>query len=80
MLDESLKMWNNIIASGGDFKDNAYTSHTEINLINKDTNSLKQLNHYFNEMYKLEEAQKKESTRTLDSLLVPPPIDTVKVK
>jgi hypothetical protein len=80
MLDQSIKTWDNIIADGGDFKDNAFKFHTEINLINKDTNSLKQLNNYFNEMYKLSEAEKDQNTSRLDSLLTPPPIDTVKVK
>jgi hypothetical protein len=80
MLDQSLKTWDNIISSGGEFKDNGFIFHTEINLINKDTNSLKQLNNYFNQMYNLEEARKEQSTQRLDSLLVPPPHDTVKVK
>ena len=80
MLNQSLNTWNNIIASGGEFKDNGFTFHAEINLINKDTNSLKQLNNYLDEMYKINEARKDRSTAKLDSLLVPPPIDTVKVK
>lgn len=80
MLNESLNMWNNIISYGGDFKDNAVTAHTEINMINKNTNSLKQLNDYINKMFTLEEKRKSESTAKLDSLLTPPPIDTVKVK
>ncbi|HUZ59823.1 MAG TPA: DUF4836 family protein [Hanamia sp.] len=78
MLDKSLNMWNNITAYGGDFKDNAFTFHTEINLINKDTSSLKQLSDYINAMYKINEAKKDENNNKLDSLLVPPPIDTVK--
>ena len=80
MLDESLKMWNNIISYGGDFKDNAIRVHSEVNMINKDTNSLKQLNDYINKMYTLDQKNKSESTTKLDSLLTPPPIDTVKVK
>ena len=80
MFNESLNMWNNITAYGGDFKDNGFTFHTEINLINKDTNSLKQLNNYMNDMFKMQEAKKDQNNHKLDSLLVPPPIDTVKVK
>jgi len=80
MLDESLKTWDNIISSGGEYKDNGFAFHTEVNLINKDSNSLKQLNNYFNQMYNLEEARKEQSTQRLDSLLVPPPHDTVNVK
>jgi hypothetical protein len=80
MLNESLKTWDNIISSGGEYKENGFAFHTEVNLINKDTNSLKQLNNYFNQMYILEEARKAQSTQRLDSLLVPPPHDTVNVK
>ena len=80
MLDQSLNTWNNIIAYGGEFKDNAFTFHAEINLINKDTNSLKQLNNYFNEIFKIREVNKDQNNHRLDSLLVPPPNDTVKVK
>ena len=80
MLNQSLNIWNNIISDGGDFKDNSFKFHTEINLINKDTNSLKQLKNYFSGMYKLNQAGKDENTARLDSLLVPPPTDTVKVK
>lgn len=78
MLNKSLNMWNNITAYGGDFKDNAFTFHTEINLVNRDTSSLKQLSDYINAMYKINEAKKDENNNKLDSLLVPPPIDTVK--
>lgn len=80
MLNESLKIWNNIISYGGDFKDNTITAHSEINMINKDINSLKQLNDYINKMYTLDQKSKSENTAKLDSLLTPPPIDTVKVK
>ncbi|MEO6837834.1 MAG: DUF4836 family protein [Ginsengibacter sp.] len=80
MLDQSLNMWDNITAYGGDFKDNGFTFHSEINLINKDTNSLRQLNNYMNEMYKMHEAKKDQNNHSLDSSLVAPPIDTVKVK
>lgn len=80
MLNESLQMWNNIVSTGGEFKGDGFAFHTEINLINKDTNSLRQLNNYFNKMYQINQAEKEKSTAKLDSLLVPPPIDTVKVK
>jgi hypothetical protein len=80
MLDQSLNTWNNIISYGGDFNDNAFKFHSEINLINKDSNSLKQLNHYLDQLSLYHESKKDKSTKRLDSLLVPPPIDTVKVK
>jgi len=80
LMDESLKLWNNIYVTTGDFKDNALTGHTEINLIDQSTNSLKQLNHYFDAIAKVEKEKmdkQKSETSITDSLMVPPPIDTV---
>ncbi len=45
-LDESRKMWEDILMTGGEFKDGAFTSQFDINLVDKNTNSLKQLNQY----------------------------------
>lgn len=45
-LDASLKFWDHIIMNGGEFKDGGVTQHFEINLVDKTTNSLKQLNKY----------------------------------
>ncbi len=81
MLDQSLNFWNNIIATGGEFNDGGFTFHTDINLMNKDTNSLQQLSNYLNQLYIIHESEKADTSnmaRRLDSLLVPPPADTVK--
>ena len=80
IMDESLKLWNNVYVTTGDFKDNALTGHTEINLIDQSTNSLKQLNHYFDAIAKVEKDKmdkQKSETKLTDSLMIPPPIDTV---
>ncbi len=82
MFDQSLKMWNNVIMTGGDYTNGAFTANTVINLVDGSTNSLKQLNTYVDQMYKLNEEKRAGNLREnkLDSLLTPPPIDTVKVK
>ncbi|MEO5650712.1 MAG: DUF4836 family protein [Ginsengibacter sp.] len=82
LLDQSLKIWNTVTMAGGDIKEDAFTSKTEVNLIDQNTNSLKQLNHYFDEMFKINEAKRARNVpvKNLDSLLTPPPIDTVKVQ
>lgn len=80
LMDQSLKTWKNIIATGGEIKDNAFTFHTEINFIDQQANSLKQLNNYLNEMYKINEERKQQTNKRLDSLLTPPPTDTIKAK
>lgn len=80
IMDESLKLWNNIISTSGDFKDGALTGSTEINFIDQSSNSLKQLNHYLDVIAKVEiEKKEKEKTQmnTIDTLMVPPPIDTI---
>ncbi len=81
MLDQSLNVWNNIISTGGEFNNGGFTFKTTVNLVNKDSNSLQQLSNYFNQMFLIEEKTKTEApdmTHRLDSLLVPPPVDTVK--
>lgn len=80
IIDASLNLWNNIYVTTGDFRNNALTGHTEINLIDQNTNSLKQLNHYFDTIAKVEKEKmdkEKSETKTTDSLIIPPPIDTV---
>ncbi len=60
--DATLKMWDNMLISGGNFKDDAISQHWEINLIDKNTNSLKQLNTYAGTM----SAINKKKTATND--------------
>jgi hypothetical protein len=81
MIDQSLNFWNNTISTGGEFKDGGFTFQTDINLINKDTNSLKQLSNYLDQLYTIHESEKADTSANnlrLDSLLVAPPVDTVK--
>jgi hypothetical protein len=40
-VDASLKMWQDVVASGGDYNDKAVSFDFEINLVDKTTNSLK---------------------------------------
>jgi hypothetical protein len=61
MYDASLKMWDNVLWKGGDIDDGAITQNIEINLMDKTTNSLKQLNQYSSELGRLQkEKQKKQ--------------------
>jgi hypothetical protein len=81
LIDESLNLWNNIISTGGEFDDGGFSFHTNINFINKDSNSLKQLSHYVDQLYLIHQSEKADEANTmrqLDSLLVAPPVDTVK--
>ena len=53
--DASIKMWDNMYISGGNFKDGGITQHWEINMMDKNTNSLKQLNSYSSVMGSINE-------------------------
>lgn len=46
IYDASIKLWDNVLMKAGDITDGAITQSIEINLVDKSTNSLKQLNQY----------------------------------
>ncbi|MET0394791.1 MAG: DUF4836 family protein [Chitinophagaceae bacterium] len=50
LVNESLHFWEDVVFYGGERKDDAMESHFEINLKDKSTNSLKQLNTYLGRM------------------------------
>ncbi|MBC7889633.1 MAG: DUF4836 family protein [Ferruginibacter sp.] len=61
--DASLKMWDNILWKGGNYSEDGIQQTIEINLVDKTTNSLKQLNQYaakLSELYKEQRRKQKE--------------------
>lgn len=77
-LVASANMWQDAIATGGTYKDKAMDFQFEINLVDKNTNSLKQLNQYINTMYKIQEEKKKrlmDYDNSVDRLTAPPGVD-----
>ncbi len=73
--DLSIKMWDNLIINGGGFKDGALNQHWEINLIDKTTNSLKQLNKYGGAMAAIQEKkaqQQNDFWKNEDLMTIPP--------
>ncbi len=48
--DASVQMWKDIVMTGGEFKDDAIVQEVEVNLVDKNTNSLKQLNSYVDKL------------------------------
>ena len=81
LIAENLKMWKNVIVTGGQVKNDAIELKTEIRLMDKNTNSLKQLNGFFYAMSQLQKRMKSTTPtgRDLDSLLTPPKTDTVRI-
>lgn len=57
-FNANIKTWDNLVLSGGNFKDGGLTQHLEINLVDKNTNSLKQLNSYAGTMGAIEEKKR----------------------
>ena len=70
----SMKMWDNLISYGGDFKDGAVRQHVEINLVDKSTNSLKQLNSYLGTIEDLRRKKRNERATVI------PGVDSIKIK
>lgn len=72
VYDASLKMWDNVTFKGGSFKDGAMISNGEINLVDKSTNSLKQMNTYFaliGQVMKEKEKKQKEDMMALEDAM-----------
>lgn len=83
ILNESIKTWQNIYSLGGEFKDGAFIMNTEVNLSDKNINSLKQLSGYFDRISGAVMEKKKGFEGKLskaDSTVIYPPLsglDTV---
>ncbi len=60
LYDISLKTWESIIWKGGEFKEGALTQSFEINLLDKNTNSLKQLNQYAGKLAEIQVQKKRK--------------------
>jgi hypothetical protein len=87
-MAEALKTWQDIFAVGGDYKDGVSQYDYELNMVDKNTNSLKQLNQYFENLHKLKKSRPKlelkevtlEEIKQADTKRVPPPPPPAKKK
>jgi hypothetical protein len=59
-------IWQDIVAAGGSYKDKAMNFTFEVNLVDKNTNSLKQLNQYINNLYKINSERKNRNRDTAE--------------
>jgi hypothetical protein len=84
--DASLAMWDNALWKGGNYSDGGINQTMEVNLVDKTTNSLKQLNQYlakFSDLYKTARRKQQEekmafgdfesAANAIDTSAVPPP-------
>ena len=75
-FEASMKMWQDIVMTGGEYKNGALTGEVVVNLVDKSTNSLKQLNKYFDQLattYKNQRKQYEYKMPEIDTLTVPVP-------
>lgn len=81
LYNASAKMWDNLLISGGNFKDGGITQHWEVNLMDKNTNSLKQLNGYLGTMSVIEEKKKAKNNMAWmhEDVMAPSEMDTAKI-
>ena len=76
--DASVAFWDNAYMKGGDYSDGGMPASYEINLMDKNTNSLKQLNQYFGKLSaiakKEKEKRKNEMAGMNDDIKFTPPV------
>ena len=74
----SVKMWDNLLISGGNFKDGGITQHWEVNMMDKNTNSLKQLNNYLGTISIIQEKKKaKNNIAWMNDDMMDPSMDSI---
>jgi hypothetical protein len=56
-FEASMKLWQDVVMTGGEIKDGAVTAEFTVNLIDKKTNSLKQINQYIEQLAALKKSQ-----------------------
>jgi hypothetical protein len=75
-FDASLKMWEDVVGKGGEYKDGVVTGEFVINLVDKSKNSLKQINEYVEKIAAAQKLKKEEvwtNTDQIDSVMIDAP-------
>ena len=79
MSEAATSTWQDIVFTGGDYKDGVSTAEISINFVDKNTNALKQINQFIEKMHtaqknKEAEWEKRYNDHTpADSMVLPPP-------
>jgi hypothetical protein len=81
-FDASLKMWEDVVATGGEYKKGVATMEFVVNLVDKTKNSLKQLNEYGDKVFAAKQLRKKTDVvyDNSDTSAVMPPVMEVEPK
>jgi hypothetical protein len=70
-FDLSMKTWQDVVITGGEYKDGYCVSLMEINMMDKKTNSLKQMNNFLNQLA----AERTQTDRVYGDEVIPPSAD-----
>jgi hypothetical protein len=77
-FEASQKMWQDVVITGGEFKNGVATGKFELNLVDKNTNSLKQINQFGTQMAaarkKRREYYEANNKFDMDSVQMTPPV------
>lgn len=74
IFQASVKMWENALVKGGGFKDGGTVQHFEINLVDKNTNSLKQLNTYLGILGNIQKQKEAAREKAYSEFEFTPPV------
>jgi hypothetical protein len=73
LMDASMKMWEDVVVTGGEYKNGCITIDAVVNLVDKSTNSLKQINRYADQMNAAKKLRPKYTEISTDSTMVSEP-------
>lgn len=79
-LEKSKSFWGVLDVNGTEVKSSSAGGTGKLTLQDSKTNSLKQIVHYMDDMYQINQKEEKERSEELDSLLAHPPMDTIGVE
>ena len=67
-FNASAQMWQDIVITGGEYKNGSLSANFELNLVNKNTNSLKQLSAYFDRVSRSIKSRRPSDRYSLDTV------------
>lgn len=73
-LNASIKLWQDVVATGGEYKNGGMTGEVVVNLVDKKTNSLKQLNQYFEQLAALKKSKNQQNYQSDSTSVYTPPM------
>lgn len=78
LYEKSIALWNNVYITGGEYKDGGIVTNYEVNLMDKNANSLQQLNKYADDNARIiiEKRKLQKEQWSKDTLVIQPKTDS----